>query len=97
MDISWFAIEMVDGTTVQRGNSNVSASSTFSTSTLTAVDTTKTMIVSSYQVETGDAATTTQDSGTFSSYFLDASTIKFERANAEANACIISWFAVQFQ
>lgn len=97
IDIAWFAIEMIDGTSVQSGNSSVATTSTFSTSTLATVDTTKTMIVSSYRVDTGDAPATTQDSGTFSSYFLDSSTIQFERASAESNSANISWFAVQFQ
>lgn len=97
VDVSWYAIEMVDGTSVQSGNSSVATTSIFSTSSLTTVDTTKTMIVSSYQVDNGDAPATTQDSGTFSSYFLDSSTIKFERASAESNGAKISWFAVQFQ
>jgi hypothetical protein len=97
VDIAWFAIEMIDGTSVQSGKSNVSTTATSSTSSLNNVDTTKTMIISSYQIEVGTVGTTSQDSGTFSSYFLDSSTIQFDRFNAESNACIISWFAVQFQ
>jgi hypothetical protein len=97
VDVSWFAIEMVDGTTVQSGSVNVSSTSTSANASLSSVDSSKTMIVSSYQIETGDSAVTTQDSGTFSSSFLDSTTIQFSRGNAETNASIISWFAVQFQ
>ncbi len=97
VDISWFAIEMVDGTTSQSGNTSVSATDVFATANLNSVDTSKTMIVSSYQVETGDTASATQDSGTYSSIFTDPTTIRFDRASVESNAANISWFAVQFQ
>lgn len=97
VDVSWFAIEMVDGTTSQSGNVTVSSSAASTTTNLNAVDTTKTMIISSYQVETGSGGAATQDSGTFSSIFNNATTIQFERAGAESNTALITWFAVQFQ
>jgi hypothetical protein len=97
VDISWFAIEMVDGTTAQSGNVTVSATSASATSSLNTVDTTKTMIISSYKVETGSGPTATQDSGTFSSIFNNSTTIQFDRALQENNVAVISWFAVQFQ
>ena len=97
VDISWFAIEMVDGTTAQSGNVTVSATSASATSSLNTVDTTKTMIISSYKVETGSGPTATQDSGTFSSIFNNSTTIQFDRALQENNVAVISWFAIQFQ
>lgn len=97
VDLSWFAIEMIDGTTVQSGIASVSANSPFIDVSLNAVDSTKTMIVFANQVETGDSPVTTQDSGTFSATFLDSSTIRFERDKSEVNVAKISWFAVQFQ
>lgn len=97
VDISWYAIELVDGNTAQSGNSSVSSSSSSITATLNTIDTTKTMIICSYQVEDGDTAITTQDSGTFSSNFLNSTTIQFDRFNAESNRSIITWFAIQYQ
>lgn len=97
VDISWFAIEMVDGTTSQSGNTSVASTDVFATANLNSVDSSKTMIISSYQVETGDSASATQDSGTYSSIFTNSTTIQFDRAVQENNAANISWFAVQFQ
>ncbi|HRG76119.1 MAG TPA: hypothetical protein PLX69_16280 [Leptospiraceae bacterium] len=97
VDLSWFAIEMIDGTTVQSGIASVSANSAFIDVSLNAVDSNKTMIVFANQVETGDSLVTTQDSGTFSATFLNSSIIRFERDKSEVNVAKISWFAVQFQ
>ena len=96
VDASWFAVEMIDGTSVQNGSLTVSASSQTANAALNAVDTSKTMIIYSCQTATGDSPSTTQDSGTFSSIFLNSSTIQFERANAESNIAKISWTAIQF-
>ncbi|HMZ61022.1 MAG TPA: hypothetical protein PL048_19755, partial [Leptospiraceae bacterium] len=97
VDISWFAVEMVDGTSVQNGSVTVTGSSTTANASLNSVNTSKTMIMYSTQTATGDSAATTQDSGTYSSIFLDSVTIQFERANAESNIGGISWTAIQFQ
>lgn len=97
VDISWYAIEMIDGTTVQSGNTTVSSVSSSATTNLNAVNTGKTMIVFSNQIELGSGTDLTQDSGTFSSVFNNSTTIQFQRASAESNSAIISWFAVQFQ
>ena len=97
VDISWYAIEMIDGTTVQSGNTTVSSVSSSAITNLNAVNTGKTMIVFSNQIELGSGGDLTQDSGTFSSVFNNSTTIQFQRAGAESNSAIISWFAVQFQ
>ena len=88
---------MIDGTTVQSGNTTVSSVSSSAITNLNAVNTGKTMIVFSNQIELGSGGDLTQDSGTFSSVFNNSTTIQFQRAGAESNSAIISWFAVQFQ
>lgn len=94
--ISYFAIEMIDSTSVQNGSLTVSSSSLTANASLNAVDSSKTMIIYSCQTETGDSPQATQDSGTYSSIFLNSSTIQFERASAESNTAKISWTAIQF-
>ncbi|HNF56451.1 MAG TPA: hypothetical protein PLI49_19560 [Leptospiraceae bacterium] len=97
VDISWYAIELIDGTSSQSGNTTLSPTSTSENATINSVDTGRTMIIFSNQVEDGDSPATTQDSGTFSSNFLDTTTIQFSRYNAESNQAIVSWYAIQFQ
>ncbi len=96
VDISWFAVEMIDGTKVQSGFTSVPTTSTTVSATLgTTVDSTKTMILVSYDTTGFDAAY--QDSGTFSSIFLDSSTIQFQRYNHENHPSAINWFTMEFQ
>jgi hypothetical protein len=97
IDISWFAIEMVDGTPVQKGEVTVSQTSSTANATINSVDTGKTMILAYNQIETGNSDNATQDSGTFSAIFLNSTNIQFERAIAENNESIISFFTIQFQ
>ncbi|MCB1177531.1 MAG: hypothetical protein KDK36_08140, partial [Leptospiraceae bacterium] len=96
VDVSWFAVEFVDGTTVQSGYTNIGSSSTTGTANLSSsVDTTKTMILMSYDVTGYDTAY--QDSGTFSAIFNSSSQIQFERYNSESHLCDINWFTIQFK
>ncbi len=95
--ISWFAIEMIDGTTVQSGTVIITQTSTFGQVNLNQVEIGKTMIVISYRVETGNTPEATQDSGTFSSIFLNSTTIQFDRFLQENNICEITWYAVSYQ
>ena len=97
IDISWFAIEMIDGTPTQRGEVNIVSTSSTAITSINSVDTGKTMILAYNQIETGDADATTQDSGTFSAIFLNSTNIQFERFTAENNSSIISFFTIQFQ
>lgn len=60
VDISWYAIEMIDGTTVQSGNTTVSSVSSSATTNLNAVNTGKTMIVFSNQIELGSGRSHTR-------------------------------------
>jgi large repetitive protein len=95
--VSWYSIEMIDGTTVQSGSVSVAGTSANAQASLNSVETGKTMIAMTYRVETGNSPEATQDSGTFSSIFLNSTTIQFNRAVPENNICEITWFAVTYQ
>lgn len=95
VDISWFAIEMADGSTAQSGT--VATSGVTTSVTISSVNTGKTMIVMSNRIQTGDSGVTTQDSGTYYARFNSSTQIDFARFNDEGNSGSISWFAVQFQ
>ena len=102
MDISWFAIEMVDRTTVQSGSATMLAGGgTTTNSTLSnPVTTTKSMIIFSNDTST-DAASipdfTGQDSGTYTATFVSSTQVNFTRNIDEMNGAIINWFVVSFQ
>lgn len=98
VSIAWFAIQMIDGTTVQSGTTTVPASMASATSTLNSVNTGKTMILSSAKIGIGSGPSVNdQDSGTFSSFFLNSTSIQFDRFAGDINAGEISWYTVQFQ
>lgn len=94
VDISWFAVEMLDSTNIQKGSVSSSNQTTFTSTLSTSVDTSKTMILVSNTV--GNSNTSSQDSGTFSSIFNSSTEIEFERANHENNTTTINWFTVEF-
>ncbi|MCB1191367.1 MAG: hypothetical protein KDK90_13060, partial [Leptospiraceae bacterium] len=96
VDVSWFVITMTDGTKVQKGTKNVTTTDVTVTDTVTSVNTGTTMIALSNDIDTGDASTTTQDSGTFSSKFNSSTQIEFGRYKQESNAGTIDWFTVEF-
>lgn len=98
VDISWFAVEMPDvnvqkGTTTMVGGSGTSVTAALGP----AVNTGKTMIVWSNDTQTGNSAISTADSGTYSSQFLNTTTIQFDRFNDEANSANLDWFTIEFQ
>lgn len=55
------------------------------------------MIVWSTDTQTGNSAISTADSGTYSSQFLNTTTIQFDRFNDEANSANLDWFTIEFQ
>jgi hypothetical protein len=98
VSIAWFAIQMIDGTTVQSGTTAITSSSASATATLSSVNTGKTMILTSAKIGIGSGTSSAdQDSGTFSSFFVNAATIQFDRFAGDINAGEISWYTVQFQ
>lgn len=99
VDISWFAVEMTDGTTAQSGSTTINGGGgTSVTATLSpAVTTTKSMIVFSNDTATGDSGVATQDSGTYTSTFNSSTQIQFTRNNDENNAATLDWFVISFQ
>ena len=99
IDISWFAIQMIDGTTVQSGSATMAsgAGTSVNSNLSSAVNTSKSMIVFSNDTTNGSAAAQTQDSGTYTATFNSSSQINFSRNNDETNSANINWFVVSFQ
>ena len=102
VNISWFVIEMTDGTSVQSGNTTIAGGGgTSITANLgTALNTGKSMIIWTNDTvgESGlSNANATQDSGTYSAIFNSTTQLQFDRNNDETNAATIDWFTVEFQ
>ncbi len=102
LDISWYVIEMTDGTTVQNGSTTIAGGGGTSVAANlgSAVNTGKTMVVWTNDTvgENGVSnATSTQDSGTYSVLFNTTTQLQFERNNDENNAATIDWFTIEFQ
>ena len=104
VDISWFAVEMGDGTTVQSGSTTITGTgggtNTSITDTLgSSVATTKSMIVFSNDTQSGSSSDATQDSGTYTSTFIlptPTNQIQFTRNNDENNDATLDWFVISF-
>lgn len=99
IDISYFAIEMVDSSTVQSGSGvAVGASSTSVNVSLSpSVVVNRSMIVMSYSTSGSDISY--QDSGTFTASFNSSPTanqIIFQRYIHESHPCTINWYAIGF-
>ena len=94
-EISYYAIEMVDGASVQSGSFVIPSANTSKTVDISTVDTGKTMIILSNSIANTDAAS--QDSGTFYAKFLNSTQIEFARNNAESNTGTLNWFTINFQ
>ena len=104
VSISWFAIEMTDGTTTQSGSVTIGANNGGTAGIVnvtanlgTPVNTSKSMIVWSNDTSSGDTAVASQDSSTYSGSFNSSSQLQFDRHNDENNQATIDWFAVEFQ
>ena len=101
VDISWYAIEMIEGTVVQKGSGSVSDGSTTIDAAIpsSVADTTKTMVAYSNTVLQTDNLTSTsdQDSGNYSYQFIDSSNIQFTRGSSETRSATLDWFTVEFQ
>lgn len=99
VDISYFAIEMVDSSAVQSGSGvTVGATTTSVNVSLSpAVVVSRSMIVMSYS--TSGSSVSFQDSGTFSAVFASsptASQVNFNRFNHESHPCTLNWFVIEF-
>ncbi len=102
VQISWFVIEMTDGTKVQSGSTTLNAGggTTVNATLGTALNTAKTMIVWSNDTQGASNNAndnTTQDSGTYSAQLTSTTQLQFERNNDETNGATIDWFTVEFQ
>lgn len=102
VDISWFAIEMLDGTIVQKGTGSESGGSYYIDDSIPnpVADTTKTMVVYSNTVkQPGNLSSSSdQDSGNYSYEFLDDSNLRFTRGqNENPRPVTLDWFTVEFQ
>ncbi|MCB1144266.1 MAG: hypothetical protein KDK54_18585 [Leptospiraceae bacterium] len=94
--ISWFAIEISRGATVQNGSEAI-ANNVITNVAVTSLTTNKNMIVMSNSISVGNGCAITLDSGTFSAAFSSSTNIEFERFITESNTGNIDWFTVEFQ
>ncbi len=97
VQITWFAVEMTDGTTVQRGSTTLAGGAgTSATADIASINTNKSMIIWSNDTA-GETDTALQDSATYSARFNSSTQLRFTRNNDENNAATLDWFTVEFQ
>ena len=99
VEINYFAIELVDSSTVQSGiGLLIGATSVMGVASLSPpVVTTRSMVVFSNSTSGSDISF--QDSGTFSVLFNSspiATQVQFTRFNHENHTCKIDWFVIEF-
>ena len=95
VDVSWFAVEMIDASTVQKGTVSAATTETQLNATLSpAVDTSLTVPFISSSV-TG-SGTADQDSGSYTPTFTATTNLQVQRGSAQSRPSDVDWFVVQF-
>lgn len=100
VDIAWFAVQMTDGTLVQRGLAGPSGtgagSDTLNATLSTGVDTTRSIPLISVRGDAGSSADSDLDDTSWKARLTSSTNVEFTRAGGNSASATIAWEVVQF-